>query len=733
ATVPPDGRTFSFTVNAPKAKPWSLSDPRLYVATASFMSADGKIADESERTFGFRWFDIGEKDGDKRFYLNGKRVFVFAAMSRGFWAKNGIFPTRETAEHDIATARALGYNTVKFHRSIGQPAVMDVCDETGHLAMEEPGGYRCMPGPDDRAKAWRREKLRRMALRDRSRACIVLYNLKNESDTPPDDDDIANMRLLHSLDPVRIITYNSDRNRTIPYTERLGRDPFKLHLKPLDDTLYYHGWWDQHHWIPYVGYLDEYYENPRFYLRGVVNGPRAVAAEDSLHRLEADEIIFWGEEGAGGTMVSLGRIKNELDRTGATGWREGEHLDFYRGYDRFLDESGFRKSYPTVDHLTRALGANLHYFHGRALENVRISNIGDAYVLNGWASGGTHSDIVDAYRYPTADPSILSYYSRPLYIAVKLRDKVMPAGFQPVADLFIVNEADVKGKHTLAVELIDSRGGSLFSGEYPVQVGGGETFGQLLVENVQLPPLHEAGYFRFKAELRKGKTVVAEGADDIFVVDYRSGAKLRGTAAVIDTGGTVEAFLNDLGGMPCTAFDPAGPRTGFIILGAHDFDAVQKRFRNPNLRATNPFLDRAANGATLVILDQADRWAEFLDNIALRYVNTHHWVRNGRLFVGESRYLEGLPQSTAMNWECQAFYRGDIWGLGLGSSGVETIVAAAAQHRGEILNALCRVPYGNGEIILSTLRLLPELASGEPQSATAKKLFVNLLSARAKR
>ncbi|MHB9031168.1 MAG: sugar-binding domain-containing protein, partial [Candidatus Latescibacterota bacterium] len=47
ATVPPDGRTFSFTVNAPKAKPWSLSDPRLYVATASFMSADGTIADES--------------------------------------------------------------------------------------------------------------------------------------------------------------------------------------------------------------------------------------------------------------------------------------------------------------------------------------------------------------------------------------------------------------------------------------------------------------------------------------------------------------------------------------------------------------------------------------------------------------------------------------------------------------------------------------------------------------
>ncbi len=52
------------------------------------------MQDSKSQRFGFRWFDIGEKDGDQRFYLNGKRVFILAAMTRGFWPKNGIFANR---------------------------------------------------------------------------------------------------------------------------------------------------------------------------------------------------------------------------------------------------------------------------------------------------------------------------------------------------------------------------------------------------------------------------------------------------------------------------------------------------------------------------------------------------------------------------------------------------------------------------------------------------------------
>ena len=738
-TVPPDSKEVSLYVKAPKAKTWNIHDPNLYVASVTFSSDDGTIVDTMSQRFGFRWFDIGEKNGDKRFYLNGKRVFIFAAMSRGFWPKNGIFPTPEMAKRDIETARMLGYNTVKFHRAIGQDYVTEVCDEVGHLTFEEPGGYRCMPEPDETAKIWRREKVKRMIIRDRSHPSIILYNFKNEARKPPSEDDINNMKMVHTLDPTRIVTYNSHRNLTIPHTERLAKDPFKLHMKPFDDTLYYHGWWDQHHWIPYVGYLDEYYENPLFYLRSVVNQARAISRSDSLYRLEEDEIIFWGEEGAGGTMVSLEKIKNELARIGVSGWREMEHIDYYNEYNRFLDESGFRSSFPTVDDLTMALGKNLHYFHGRALENVRMSNIADAYILNGWASGGTHSDIVDAYRNPTGDPAILSYYSRPLYLAVKIRDKVLPSGTSSVADIFIINEVNLKGKHTLVIELNDPAGTTIFSQNHRVNITGGEEYGELIIEDIHLPTLSTPGYYKLNAELRSGpvtskhgedeKDIEATGFDDIFVISCQlSSVSYQLKAAVIDTSGIVNAFLKESRGITFEDFDPDAPYIDCIIIGEHDYNKVRRLGRQPGLSATDPILDRVANGTTLIILDQADRWAQQLDNTALQYINTHHWGRNGRLFVGKSEYLNDLPQSQSMNWEYQVLYRGDIWGIGLGHLGVETIVAVAAQHRKEILNALCRIPFGNGQIFLSTLRIMPELASKEPQSVSAKKLFLNLLA-----
>ena len=63
-----------------------------------------------------------------------------------------------------------------------------------------------MPAPDEKTMVWRREKLRRMVLRERSSPSMVIYNLKNEATKPPSDDDIANMRMAHTLDPGRIFT-----------------------------------------------------------------------------------------------------------------------------------------------------------------------------------------------------------------------------------------------------------------------------------------------------------------------------------------------------------------------------------------------------------------------------------------------------------------------------------------------------------------------------------------------
>ncbi len=727
-SVPPEGKKLSLYAKVSRAKAWNIRDAHLYVVSVKFAGTDGSIVDTANQRFGFRWFDVGEKNGDKRYYLNGKRVFIFAAMTRGFWPKNGMFPTPEMAKRDVDATLEFGFNMMLFHRAIGQHYVTELCDEAGLLTYEEPGGYRCMPEPDETAKILRREKLRRMVIRDRSYPSMVIYNLKNEASKPPSDDDIRNIRMVHDLDPGRIITYNSDRNRDIPYNERLEVDPYKLHMLPFDDTLYYHGWFDHHHWFAWAGYVDSNYNNPRYFLRGVVDAPRVPVASDSLNRLRKDEIIFWGEEGQFGTMMRLEKIKNELARTGAAGFREKAHLYWYDSYDRFLDESGFRSSFPTVDDLTLSMGRNLHYFQGRALENVRMGNVSDGFNLNGWAAPETSEDIVSVYRYPSADPSILSYYAQPLYIAVKIRDKVLPADFTPVADFFIINEVDLKGKHTLKVELLDPNSSICFSQSYPVTIRGGEDFGQLLVEEVTLPPVKQPGYYELRAVLLKKKEVKATGRDDMFVVDYLSGQGISGTGAVIDTTGSVNAFLKEARGIAFPDFDPEAPSPDFIVIGPHDFSKVGISYKS---RYINAVMDCVANGATLIVLDQADLWAQLMNNLyrhtAVEYFQKIRFGTDGRFIAGSNDVLSGLPQGQGMNWEYQVFYRANVWGINMTRLGTDLIVGLACENRPQIISALSRIPYVRGQVYLSTLNIFPELASDKPQSAVAKKLFLNLL------
>ena len=722
--IPPGGKECSIYVKEPKAKTWGILDPHLYIASVTFKSSDGTIEDTMKRRFGFRWFDIGEKNGDKRLYLNGKRVFLMSTVNRGYWPTNGMYASPEMARKDVETAISMGYNSIAFHNAISQPQLIRFADEYGLVCSGESGGYRIndsnrKPCPDKITRDLRREKLFRFIKRDRSYPSIVIYMLKNEDQNPPDEDDLKNMAKIRELDPTRILLYNGDRDRRKPAYENDPNDPLKLFFKPLDPKKHNHGWWDMHHWNPHAGYMDFYYNNPRNYMRyNIVDG-------DSTHPIQKDEVIFYSEEGAFGTMLRLGMIKQEIDRQGTSdGWREKEHLDWFHAYDRFLDESGFRTSFPTVDHLTLTLGENMHYFHGRIVENARISNIIDAYCLNGWASAATHTDMVDVYRYPTGDPSILKYYNQPLYVAVKIRDKVIPIGFKPIADIFIANEANLNGRYTLELKLKNPFGNPVFSKTFPVIIKGGEEYGQLLVEGVNLPEVSCHGYFRLEARIISKKRIECTGFDEIFAVDFKSGSGIKGNGAMVDSKGVINNLLKEARGITFPEFTAKSLQMDYIIVGTHNFEQILTTLYNP-------IMEQVVNGATLIVIEHADRWANQLDGVygfqALQYNGSAHWGNRGRLFVGKSKLLTDLPISQSMSWEYQVFYKGDVWGLKLNHTSNETVVALAAQNRKDILCAVSRIPHGNGQIILSTLTMMPELESKTPQSAIAKKLFLNFL------
>lgn len=740
----PGRSTVQFTAHVPKAKLWELSGYRnlkeanLHNALVSF--SGNKMQDSKSQRFGFRWFDIGEKDGDQRFYLNGKRVFILAAMTRGMWPKNGMFPTDEMAKRDMEIQVELGMNMMLLHRAIGQPLVIEYSDKMGLLTYEEPGGYRVtdnkddnIEGPDAQALELRREKLRRMIIRDRSFPSMLIYNLKNEAKLPPDEDDIGNIRMVYNLDPSRIITYNSGRNVQIPYYEVMKNDPFKLHMRPFDEQLYYGKWWDHHHWYAYPGYVDVNYNNPQFYLRGVVNAPQAPTPQDSLYRLDKSEVIFFGEEGAFGTMVRLEKITKDLEGTGATGYREQEHIDWFHHYDRFLNETGYRSAYKSVDELTLSMGRNLHYFHGRSIENVRMSNIADAYNMNGWGSESTRTDIVDIYRNPTADPSILQHYTQPLYVAVKLRNKVVPRGTSPIADLFIINENNISGEHTLSIKLEDPNKRIVFTREAIVDVAGKEEFGQLLLSGIILPALELEGYYVVKARLLKNSKIIAEGFDNIFTVDYMNRTGSKSTFSVIESDGVIEKFLQTSRNIGTNLYQAGSDKSDVIIIGNHEP-------LNLDMNLVESVFERVSQGATLIVLENADFFAEKVNSqlrTRPRFYKGGGIIKRGnagRQFVGYSPYLEGLPQAQSMSWEYQHFYstpsssrNSMVSGLNLETMYSDWIVSVGAQDTKEILCALNRIGVGKGKVFLSTLSILPGLASDRLNSVVAKKLFLNLI------
>lgn len=69
----------------------------------------------------------------------------------------------------------------------------------------------------------------------------------------------------------------------------------------------------------------------------------------------------------------------------------------------------------------------------------------------------TISGIVDIYRNPKGDASVLAYYNQSLYVAVASRNQVVKLPGIATVDFYIVNEENLKGAHTLDIKLIAPR------------------------------------------------------------------------------------------------------------------------------------------------------------------------------------------------------------------------------------------------------------------------------------
>lgn len=593
--------TVTVPINAPQAQLWDLDHPNLYVCHVALNdAAAAATTDSDDQTFGFRWFAPVGVGTDAMLKLNDKRIVLRSAISWGMWPITGLVPTPELAERQVRAAKALGLNMLNFHRCIGQPPVLDKADELGLLYYEEPGGYQSA-GADAFARDYATAKLLRMVRRDRSHPSLIIYNLINEYGGAKTNPEVyarqgRDMAAAHAEDPSRQIVFASG------WAGKPGvEEPVKLHMRPFDDHQYHVGWFDTHRAGGPATWSDNDYHSP---------------TNNAFANNNRGEELFWGEECAISTPPRLGLIRQDL-ANGSTrlGWDGAVYLEWAKQFDAFLDRKSLRSSLPTVDALCAAMGAVSLNNQGRRIELARMQDVTDGYVVNGWDATiiDNHSGIVDAFRNPKADPSLMARFNQPVYVAVRPRSQVAQVQDGLAVDFFAVNEVNLHGPFTLNMRATSADGREIFTKSAPVTLAGGDRYGQSLVENIAVPlNAKDAGMINIQGALLdpSGKTR-ATGSEQALAVDWQD-ENLAGNGAVYEWGTRIGDFLRTRKNVAVPSFDDTQAKLDWIVIARPPQEAPEpvpaSALRDPSgapgLR-TSVYADADKRGTAVVRADAA--------------------------------------------------------------------------------------------------------------------------------
>ncbi len=531
--VPPGGTiTTSMDATVTNAQLWDIEQPNLYQASATLPA----VAHSDRSTaFGFRWMDVKGLGTDAKLYLNGRRIVPRSSISWGFWAPNGIFPDEAAVGREIAAMKALGLDSLQNHRHMPKAVVLDAFDRVGFLRYCEAGGglltfenARTEPPQTSVQVEWngksveldflnryQLDKELAMIRAFRSHPCVSLWTLQNE--VAPDVD---NPRMRYALekmreaDPSRLVLLKSGdviehQVWSLPYSDTWMKD----------DGTGYSGWWDQHTAMDSPGvWTDAMYKSPG----------------DFKYRTDnRKEVVVWGEMATGASPDDHAAIVNWYKTNHQTGYDLAAHEAILTAYDKFLDDHQFRPAFPTAETLFQQAGAKHYFSAAHLLENARMCDAVDYIVLSGWESTtiDDHSGLVDALRQLKADPSLIHEAAQPEVLVVRPRRYVIAKGDTAVVDVHQINETNLTGSWRLTLTASMAGREPLFHADYPVELTGGETFGQLLKPDIQFK-VDQPGLVTIHAALspKAGGRPVLEQDEPLLVIDTQPAA-LKGTIA----------------------------------------------------------------------------------------------------------------------------------------------------------------------------------------------------------
>ena len=220
----------------PAARRWSPSAPFCYTLKTTVRNLETGRTEEHLTTFGIRTAEF-RPDG---FYLNGERCFLQGVCLHHDSGALGAVWNEAVWERRLRQLKELGCNAVRFAHNPPAPALLDLCDRMGFLAIDEltdtwtvpkkPNGYAIL------FEEWAERDLVDMIHRDRNHPSVILWSVGNECGEQGYSDkwDIPRRltEICHREDPTRPTTSGNDNvwGAFQPYHETV--DVFGFNYKP---------------------------------------------------------------------------------------------------------------------------------------------------------------------------------------------------------------------------------------------------------------------------------------------------------------------------------------------------------------------------------------------------------------------------------------------------------------------------------------------------------------------
>jgi hypothetical protein len=644
-------------LTAPNAKLWDLKHPNLYTMRFQFA---GQTADNRTTTFGFRWFAPTGIGHNAVLRLNGDRIRVYSAISWGFWGLNGEWPTPALAQKEVLTAKSLGLNAINFHRNIARAECLDDADRMGLLRYTEPGGGMTLfwnkQDAEDSFQRYMQDKIVHMVRDARSHPSLMMYVIQNELNNGDYKHPLAVkvVRRIHAEDPSRVVVLKS------------GIDgPGEMWMMPYDDKLYvddgtgYSGWWDTHSVGTPDAWTDENYRGPNDYVYRNTN---------------RREIVDYGEMGGSGTADNHALMIGQIKAAGGKSYDLLDHEEIDAAYNRFLDQHGFRVSFPTTDVLYRKIGEKQYDYWAHVLECARLSDTTDYLTVSGWETTAieNHGGIVDNLRNPHGDPQIFRDALRRVMPDLQVRTSAVETGSTSTYDLYFLNESNRPVSGGIIITLQSPSGKKQVLGHYPVPAYARDVFSYPVAAGMVTPKLDEAGRYVLTA-------AVGDIRDTKVINVVKLDARPIDQVALASASPQLNYDLTAIG-QPTVPFAPGGKYAVAICV--------------PAPKGTQPaefpagLIDQVRAGMGLLILADQESditsYAKLLDRAGAFHfgglvgASFAPWMGSWYIVRHHPLYA-GLPQDTVMKSDYQVPV-GSSNGIIATGDGVEWVTAYSRDH-----------------------------------------------------